>query len=82
MLMASLAFIVAILFLGIILCGPTLLLLNKVVKPPKVITDFLSSLCILYGIWWIFVVVTPIRWIGLIPIYCGYLTIKTKRQSG
>jgi hypothetical protein len=76
--MASLALMVALLFLILIICGPILLILNKINIFPKAIIDFLAVLCILYGIWWIFIVVTPIRWIGLMPAYCGYLAIKPK----
>jgi hypothetical protein len=76
--MASLALIVALIFLGLLIIGPTVVLLNKIAIIPKFIIWLLAIFSIFYGLWWIFIVVTPIRWIGLLPIYCGWLAIKTK----
>lgn len=76
--MASLALIVAFIFLGMIFFGPLVLLLNKINILPRIIIQLLSIICIVYGLWWILILVTPIRWLGLFPIYCGWLAIKTK----
>jgi hypothetical protein len=76
--MASLALLVTIIFLGMLLFGPLLLLLNKLNIFPKIIIQFLSIICAIYGLWWIITLVTPIRWLGLFPIYCAYLAIKSK----
>jgi hypothetical protein len=76
--MASLALLVAIIFLGMILIGPLLLLINKLNIFPKTIIQLLSVVCAIYGLWWIFTLITPIRWLGLLPIYCAYLATKSK----
>jgi hypothetical protein len=79
--MASLALLVAFIFLGMIFCGPLVLLLNRVNILPRIIIQLLSTICIIYGFWWIITLVTPIRWLGLLPIYCGWLAIKTKERT-
>jgi len=76
--MASLALLVAIIFLGMILVGPLLLLINKLNIFPKIIIQLLSIICAVYGLWWICTLITPIRWLGLLPIYCAYLATKSK----
>ncbi len=38
----------------------------------------LSVFFAIYGLWWILTLVTPIRWLGLLPIYCAYLATKSK----
>ena len=76
--MASLALLVAIIFLGMILVGPLLLLINKLNIFPKIIIQLLSVVCAIYGLWWTLTLVTPIRWLGLLPIYCAYIATKSK----
>jgi hypothetical protein len=78
--MASLAIIVSIIFLFMILIGPSVLLLDKLKILPKIIIQFLSVICTVCGLWWIFTLVTPIRWLGLFPIYCAYLATKPKDE--
>jgi hypothetical protein len=75
---ASLAIIVSIIFLTMMLFGPLVLLLSKINILPTIIIQLLSVVCILYGFWWIITLVTPIRWLGLLPIYCAYLATKPK----
>jgi hypothetical protein len=75
---ASLALLVTIIFLGMILFGPLLLLINKLNIFPKTIIQLLSVVCAIYGLWWTLTLVTPIRWLGLLPIYCAYLATKSK----
>lgn len=77
--MASLALLVAQIFLGLLIIGPLVVLLSKIAVMPKFIIWLLAIFSIFYGIWWILIVVTPIRWIGLLPIYCGWITIVSKK---
>jgi hypothetical protein len=79
--MASLAIIVGLIFLTVILSGPTVYLLSKIKILPRIIIQFLSILIFALGLWWIMIVVTPIRWLGLIPIYFGWLANKNSRSG-
>jgi len=80
--MASLALVVTLIFLGMVFFGPIVLLLSKINILPHILIQFLSILCVIYGLWWIITLVTPIRWLGLLPIYCAYLAIKSKDGMG
>lgn len=71
--MASLAIIVAIIFWSIILGGPFTYLLAKL-NAPNFIVYVLSILCILSGIWFCTIAI-PVWYVGLIPIYFGYISI-------
>lgn len=72
--MASLALVVSIIFLFVLLIGPLTYLLSRVGCPSLVI--YLSSIVsISIGLWFCLTGI-PIWYIGLIPIYCGYLSIK------
>ena len=72
--MASLALMVSLLFMGILIIGPVVRLVNTFL--PSIIANLLSIVCIVYGSWWLFMVPTFIRWIGLWPIYCGWVAWK------
>lgn len=72
--MASLALIVSLILLTIILIGPITYLFSKL-SFPKPIVYILSAFCILSGIW-LEITLPHIFYIGLIPIYFGYISIR------
>jgi hypothetical protein len=74
----SLALIVSIILLFIILIGPIAYILSKL-NFPKFIVYIFSLLSILSGLWFCFIGL-PIWYIGLIPIYLGYISWP-KRQK-
>jgi hypothetical protein len=78
--MASLALLVALIFLIVIFSGPFLYCLSFVSIVPNWIVWFLSVPVILVGIWWISVVPTfPVNFLGLIPILFCFSAIKKRR---
>lgn len=79
--MASLALMVAILFLITILCGPLAYLLSKIHFIPKYIVYIVGFFAILIGIWWTMVVPTFIRYIGCLTALLGYAAINNSRKS-
>jgi hypothetical protein len=79
--MASLALIVSVLFLAVLLFGPIVILLKKINILPEFIIKILGIFCIFAGVWWFTITIFPIRFIGLIPAYCGYLVIRSKDQD-
>lgn len=77
--MASLALIVSVFLIFTILIGPIAYLSAKL-SFPKFIIHFLSVLSIINGIWFCFLGL-PIWYVGLIPIYLGYISIaKTDKK--
>jgi hypothetical protein len=80
--MASLALLVTIIVLFTILLGPITYFLAKL-KFPKFFIYLLSIISILCGISFCCIPI-PVWYIGLIPIYFGYISIQTanKKDSG
>lgn len=78
--MASLALAASLVVLSIILIGPITYIFSRL-GLPKLIIYPLSLLSIVSGIWFI-TIGLPIWYIGLIPIYCGYISIlRTKKKQ-
>lgn len=71
--MASLALLVSIIVLFTLLLGPITYLL-AVLKFPKIIIYPLAALCFFVGINFCMIAI-PTWYLGLIPIYCGYVSI-------
>ena len=80
--MASLAIIVSLIFLVTILIGPICYLICSFKWMPFWIVYLLSALSIFVGIWWLILPINFIRFLGLLPIYCAYLSIKRINHSG
>jgi len=77
--MASLALMVAIIFLSVIFSGPTIYLIGLVA--PRFVTAFLSIPVVLLGVWWLCVVPTwPVNLLGLLPIICCYFAVFKRRR--
>lgn len=78
--MASLALIVAILFLFVLISGPLVYILSKFKFIPRILIIIISIPIILFGLWWTFIVPTPIRFIGLFSAYLAWLSIQNSRN--
>ena len=72
--MASLAFTASIVFLSILLVGPFTYLLARL-KFPKFIVYLFSFLSLISGLWFV-TIGLPVWYIGLLPIYCAYISIN------
>jgi hypothetical protein len=78
--MASLAIIASLVVLSVLFIGPITYLLSIVGLSAFIIYP-LALLSIVSGIWFI-TIGLPIWYIGLIPIYCGYISIlRTKKKQ-
>ncbi len=79
--MAGLALIASLVVLSTILIGPLAYLLSRLNFPASIIY-VLSILSIINGIWFI-AIGLPIWYIGLVPIYFGYISIQrvNRRRS-
>ena len=72
--MASLALAASIVFLTILFIGPITYLLARL-GFPSIIVWPLGAFCIVSGLW--FAITLPhIFYIGLIPVYFGYISIS------
>jgi hypothetical protein len=79
---ASLAIIVSLIFLVVLLLGPTTYLLSRFNFVPQFIIWIMGIFCIVIGIWWFFVLpVNIIRFIGLLTAYLGWLAISSKEKG-
>ena len=76
--MASLALVASLVVLSTVLIGPLAYLLSRL-NFPVFIVYILSILSILNGIWFASIGL-PIWYMGLVPIYFGYLSIQQVRQ--
>lgn len=77
--MASLAIVVSIVFLFILCIGPITLLFAKLGFPSFIIY-ILSAFCISSGLW-LAIMLPHIFYVGLIPIYFGYISIARTRKN-
>lgn len=77
--MASLALIVCLIVLSTLFIGPITYVLARL-NISKFIIYPLSTLCILQGLWFCSIGL-PIWYIGLVPIYFGYISIQKVRKT-
>lgn len=77
--MASLALVASLVILTVLLIGPLSYLIAKIGSPKFIIYIF-SMLSIVAGLWFMSIGL-PIWYIGLFPIYCGYISIKTANKN-
>jgi hypothetical protein len=77
--MASLALLVTIIILFTLLVGPITYLLAKI-GFPSIIIYVLSLISILIGINFC-LIATPVWYLGLLPIYCGYISIRLANKK-
>lgn len=72
--MASLALAASLIVLSVLLSGPITYILARL-GSPAIIVYPLSIFCIAIGSWFC-TIALPIWYVGLLPIYCGYMSIK------
>lgn len=77
--MASLALVASLVVLATILIGPLAYLISRLNFPNFIVYIF-SSISIISGIWFCSIAL-PIWYIGLIPIYFGYISIQRAIQK-
>jgi hypothetical protein len=79
--MASLALVVSLLFLLVLLIGPTVYILSLFHWMPNVLIYLLGIMCVLIGIWWVSLPLPMIRYYGLVDIIIGYKVIANRRKN-
>jgi len=79
--MASLAFIVTIMFLLVLVAGPLCYIISSFKWMPNwfVWIVGISTICI--GIWWFLLPITIVRYLGLIDILLGILSIRKRNKA-
>jgi len=77
--MASLALIASLVVLSTILVGPLTYFLAKL-EFNSTIIYLMSIFCLLNGIWFMMIGL-PIWYIGLVPIYFGYISIVKANEK-
>lgn len=77
--MASLALAASIIIIGTLLIGPITYFLARLNFPAFIIYP-LGLLCVIVGIGFA-TIGLPIWYIGLIPMYCGYISIVRVREK-
>ena len=80
--MASLALMAGLIFLTVILVGPTVYLLSWIKIIPSIIIYFLAAISILIGIWWATLPLGIIQFIALLPIVFGVISINNRVYKG
>jgi len=70
--MASLALLVTLMIFGIFLFGPFIYFICLLPFLPIFFKKLLAVISIAVGIYWIFLPVSIMRFIGLLPIFCGW----------
>lgn len=82
--MASLALMVGLIFLGILLIGPISVGISHLQFVPNAIAYLFAMFSIIAGMWWFLLPTSAVRYLGIIPVFCGYYVInhrKTKNQK-
>ncbi|NBQ16951.1 hypothetical protein EBU24_01400 [bacterium] len=74
--MASLALLVSIIFCSVLVSGPLCYLLSTFKSVPSNIIYIFSTATICLGLWWFFLPIPSIRYIGLFSVWLGWLSIK------
>lgn len=78
--MASLALLVALMFLFVVLLGPATWLLSKSRFIPRFVIYIMGFLSIVIGIYWCFLPVNLLRFFGLLTAYLGWVAIQSKKR--
>lgn len=76
--MASLALLVALMFIVVALLGPATWLLSKSRFIPTFIIWVMGLLSIGIGMYWFFLPVNFLRFFGLLTAYLGWVAIQSK----
>lgn len=80
--MASLAIIVSLIFLSLILIGPLSYILSLFGWMPMPIKYFFAILCVIIGLWAIFIPVPLFRILGIINFLIGLkIVLETNKKT-
>jgi uncharacterized membrane protein len=79
--MASLAILVAIIFVSVLLIGPMSYILSLFDWMPSTIVWIMGLLCILVGGWSMLVPVSLFKILGLVDLLIGFKIITDKREK-
>lgn len=74
--MASLAFIAGLMFLLVLVAGPLCYIISSFRWMPKFFIWIMGITTILIGVWWFLLPISMIRYIGIIDIYLGIISIQ------
>lgn len=77
--MASLALIASLVVLATIFVGPLTYILARL-KFPAIIIYIMSIFCVVNGVWFAMIGL-PVWYLGLIPIYFGYISIVKANEN-
>lgn len=78
--MASLALMVSLILLLMILIGPTVYLLAWIRIIPNFIIFILAPISIIAGLWFIFLPLGMIQFLGLFPVVLGITAINIRLE--
>lgn len=76
--MEGLAMIVALMFLSVLLSGPVACVAAWIHFIPQLIVSLLATFAIFVGFYWAFLPIGPMRFVGAIPIYCGFCALSMR----
>jgi len=78
--MASLAILVAFMFLFVILIGPIAFLTSRIRFLPTFISVIISCIAILVGFLWLTMPIGIVRILGIAAIYLGYISLPFSKK--
>lgn len=80
--MASLALIVSLIFLSLIIIGPLSYIISSFDWVPKILKYLLAIICIVVGLWAIFIPVPLFKVLGLVNFSIGLkLTLGANKKT-
>lgn len=79
--MASLALLVGLIFVVVLLSGPICFILSKISIIPNWIINILGVITILIGIWWLCLPIGPIKYVAILTILLGFLSMRSKVEG-
>jgi hypothetical protein len=79
--MASLAFMAAFVLLFVVFIGPTVYILSWIKIIPSFIVFLFGVISIFVGIWWIFLPLGFIQFLGIFPVILGISAINIRIED-
>jgi cytochrome c biogenesis protein CcdA len=71
--MASLALFASLVFLIVVFIAPVSYLISLCVSVPRWLIYVLAIINVIIGLWWFFLPLPAIRYVGLINVYIGWI---------
>ena len=78
--MASLAILVSLILLFVLIVGPITYILAKINAIPNIVIYLLSILSIGSGLWFFFLPIPAVRYLGLVSVLLGVCSINARRK--